>query len=87
MGKRWYFENLDLQGIQCNLTLIPKSSHKTDEPQQARLTTAFGIHFMDINNVSLRINGLQMRNAFVTWRTLLAQIYRHLFFQASLSME
>ena len=72
-----------MQGIQCNLTLIPKSSHKTDEPQQARLTTAFGIHFMDINNVSLRINALQMKNAFVTWRTLLAQIYRHLFFQAS----
>lgn len=72
-----------LQGIQCNLTLIPKSSHETDEPQQARLTTAFGIHFMDINNVSLRINALQMKNAFVTWRTLLAQIYRHLFFQVS----
>lgn len=82
VGKKWYFENLDLQGIKCNLTLIPKSSHSEElGSQQARLTTAFGIHFMDINNVSLRINALQMKNAFVTWRTLVSQIYRHLFFQ------
>lgn len=84
VGKKWYFENLDIQGIKCNLTLIPKSSHSEELGlQRARLTTAFGIHFMDINNVSLRINALQMRNAFVTWRTLVSQIYRHLFFQVS----
>ena len=82
VGKKWYFENMDIQGIKCNLTLIPKARN-SDElgAQRARLTTAFGIHFMDINNVSLRINALQMRNAFLTWRTLVTQIYRHLFFQ------
>ena len=84
VGKKWYFEHLDIHGIKCNLTLIPKSMHSEDVgPQRARLTTVFGVHFMDINNVSLRINALQMRNAFVTWRSLLAQIYRHLFFQVS----
>ena len=26
-GRKWYFENLDLQGIKCNLTLMPKIGH------------------------------------------------------------
>ena len=84
VGKKWYFEHLDIHGIKCNLTLIPKTMHSDEAgAQRARLTTVYGVHFIDINNVSLKINALQMRNAFVTWRSLLATIYRHLFFQVS----
>lgn len=83
-GKKWYFEHLDIQGIRCNLTLIPKSGQTQELAlQRARLTTAFGIRFMDIHGVPLRISALQMRNAFVTWRMLVSQIYRHLFFQVT----
>ena len=81
-GRKWYFENLDLQGIKCNLSLIPRSRHNDDMgANRYRLTTAFGIRFIDINNVSLRINALTMKNAFVSPRALLTTIYRHLFFQ------
>ncbi|KAK9809768.1 hypothetical protein WJX73_004442 [Symbiochloris irregularis] len=88
-GRKWYFEKLDLQGIRCNLTLLPHGGAREAESGGAmaaatryRMASTLGIHLTEINSVPLRVNALLMKNAFVTPRTLLSQLLRHLFLQA-----
>lgn len=88
-GRKWYFEKLDLQGIRCNLTLLPHGGAREAEGGGAmaaatryRMASTLGIHLTEINSVPLRVNALVMKNAFVTPRTLLSQLLRHLFLQA-----
>ncbi|KAK9808775.1 hypothetical protein WJX72_003363 [[Myrmecia] bisecta] len=88
-GRKWYFEMLDIQSIRCNLTLIPRPGLR--EPEAAtgriRMAAAMGIQFIDINNVPLKINVLQLKNEFVSPRTLMGTIVRHLKFQALSEMH
>lgn len=88
-GRKWYFEKLDLQGIRCNLTLLPHGGAREAEGGGAmaaatryRMASTLGIHLTEINSVPLRVNALLMKNAFVTPRALLSQLLRHLFLQA-----
>ena len=73
-----------LQGIQCNLTLIPQSTPRDETAAlgQLRLAAALGIQFVDISNLPLRINALTLRHIFVNPRMLLSHITRHLTMQA-----
>ena len=90
-GRKWYFEKLDLQGIRCNLTLVPHGGAREADggvgamaaATRYRMASTLGIHITEINNVPLRVNALLMKNAFVTPHTLLAQLMRHLFLQVS----
>ena len=41
-----------------------------------------GIPFMEINGVPLRINPMQLKNAFVTPQALTKKLSQHLYFQA-----
>ena len=88
-GRKWYFEKLDLQGIRCNLTLVPHGGYRDSDPGSStgvggappRTASTLGIPIIEINSVPLRVNALQLRNAFVTPRALLSQLVRHLLFQ------
>ncbi len=73
-----------MQGIQCNLTLIPQSTPRDETAAlgQLRLATALGIRFVDISHLPLRINALTLHHIFVDPRTLLNHITRHLTVQA-----
>lgn len=91
VGRKWYFEKLDLQGIRCNLTLVPHGGGVRETDADAgsgqphgtryRLASALGVRIIEINSVPLRVNALQLKNAFVTPRALMSQLLRHLFFQ------
>eukprot|EP00884_Botryococcus_braunii_P017933 jgi/Botrbrau1/4823/Bobra.0325s0039.2 len=81
--QKCYFENLVMKAVEVNLTLIPNG--RRDEAAAVngfRLAAALGTQFLEINNVPLKINSLQMKNAFLTPRDLIAQISRHFMFQA-----
>ena len=86
-GRKWYFEKLDLRAVRCNLSLIPRPGfHEVDvgsNSNRYRLATALGIHFINITDVPLRLSALQLKNAFVSPQSLLAQLLRHLFYQVS----
>ena len=75
---------LALQGIQCNLTLIPQSTPRDETAAlgQLRLAAALGIQFVDISHLPLRIKALTLRHIFVNPHTLLSHITRHLTLQA-----
>ena len=77
-----------LQGIQCNLTLIPQSAPRDETAAlgQLRLAAALGIHFVDISNLPLRINPLVLRHIFVNPRMLLSHVTRHLVVQVRRSL-
>lgn len=88
VGRKWYFEKLDLHGIRCNLTLVPHGGFREWDTGGAvaaatryRVASTLGINIIEINSVPLRVNALQLKNAFVTPRALLSQLMRHLFFQ------
>ncbi len=72
-----------LQGILCNLTLIPQTAPRDETAAlgQLRLAAALGIQFVDISNLPLRINALTLRHIFVNPRTLLSHVTRHLTLQ------
>ena len=46
-----------------------------------RVASALGIPFMEINGVPLRINPMQLKNAFVTPQALTKKLSQHLYFQ------
>ena len=48
-----------------------------------RVASALGIPFMEINGVPLRINPMQLKNAFVTPQALMKKLSQHLYFQVS----
>lgn len=87
LGRKWYFEKLDLRAVRCNLSLIPRPGfHEVDvgsNSNRYRLATALGIHFINITDVPLRLSALQLKNAFVSPQSLLAQLLRHLVYQVS----
>lgn len=72
-----------VQGVLCNLTLIPQSAPRDETAAlgQLRLAAALGIHFVDISNLPLRINSLVLRHIFVNPRMLLSHVTRHLVVQ------
>ncbi len=72
-----------LQGILCNLTLIPQTAPRDETAAlgQLRLAAALGIQFVDISNLPLRINALTLRHIFVNPQTLLSHVTRHLTLQ------
>ena len=93
-GRKWYFEKLDLQGIRCNLTLVPHGGLRefepggstTAAPTRYRVASALGVHIIEINSTPLRVNALQLKNAFVTPHALLSQLIRHLILQVCCAM-
>jgi hypothetical protein len=78
-GAKWYFEKLELAGIQLNLTLIPQPGRRDDAAAvgRYRMAAALGTQFIEINSVSLKINVLALKNAFASPRALVAQVKRH----------
>ena len=50
-----------------------------------RVASALGIPFMEINGVPLRINPMQLKNAFVTPQALTKKLSQHLYFQVRAS--
>ena len=77
-----------LQGILCNLTLIPQTAPRDETAAlgQLRLAAALGIHFVDISHLPLRINALTLRHIFVNPQTLLSHVTRHLTMQVRSSL-
>ena len=77
-----------VQGVLCNLTLIPQSAPRDETAAlgQLRLAAALGIHFVDISNLPLRINSLVLRHIFVNPRMLLSHVTRHLVVQVRQSL-
>ena len=94
VGRKWYFEKLDLHGVRLNLTLVPHGGYRDSDSAGAaaaaswyRMASTLGIHIIEINSVPLRVNALQLKNLFVTPRALFSQLLRHLFFQVPLCLQ
>jgi hypothetical protein len=72
------------QAIRCNLTLVPQPGRRDEAAAlgRLRLAAALGIDFVNIANLPLRIAPLPLAHTFVSPRTLVAHISRHLALQA-----
>jgi len=80
-GRKWYFEVLHIQPLKINLTVVPSGGVMHNEVSaRFRAVSQLGIKLVTITNVSLRVNQLALKNAFVRPQALVNQIMRHMVF-------